>query len=285
MDEFEREKKRLKRRAEVGARKGKTAAWGTGVIAAAVIVAVVAALIVFWPRSDKKEEAWQAAQRFVEEQLTSPASVNYGPQRAQDVVEERGDDGFLVRGWVDSENVAGATVRREFRVWVKPGPAGEWECSSVDVWLPAARRIEHRTKCLNNLRTIAIAVQTWSLQYGESGLKYPPSLRSVYDDGQAKLPVFVCPASDTKVTPGHFVSDYESILDLADSQLTTLMVPDSRVLLAWDNTAGRHGGVCVVYFDGHPEFIKGDDKEAAMAKVRRKVNKWLRTFQENQQDD
>ncbi|MFO7899794.1 MAG: hypothetical protein R6V58_12140 [Planctomycetota bacterium] len=113
-----------------------------------------------------------------------------------------------------------------------------------------------KTDCKYNLRSIAQAVQTWSLQRGGSGAFYPPSLRAVYDAGIIETPdTFVCPFTDTEAVPGRFVSDYDSIFDLIGEKLPTSQVSDSLTPLAWDKPDNHENGMCVVYFDGHVVWL------------------------------
>lgn len=135
-----------------------------------------------------------------------------------------------------------------------------------------------KIRCKCNLMSLAQATQTWSLQYGNKGEFYPPSLRALYEDGVVEgTKAFVCPSSETEVRDGQFVSDYQCILDFVEGTVPTALVCDSTTPFAWDNTASRHGGVCVVYFDQHVDFIEGDD---ALEKVYGKVYKCLREYHE-----
>ncbi|MFW6158178.1 MAG: hypothetical protein ACOC8E_02335 [Planctomycetota bacterium] len=84
------------------------------------------------------------------------------------------------------------------------------------------------------------------------------SMRAVYDDGLFEdTGVFICPSSGTEAQVGRFVSEYECILDRVDEKIPTELVDDMTTPLAWDNTADRHDGVCVVYVDPRIHFITG----------------------------
>lgn len=67
---------------------------------------------------DKKLEAWVMTQEFVEDKLKSPGTANYGGifdgQHTDNVVTDLGNDRYLVRAWVDSQNSFGATLRTYF---------------------------------------------------------------------------------------------------------------------------------------------------------------------------
>ncbi len=131
--------------------------------------------------------------------------------------------------------------------------------------------------CRSNVREIARATQVWSVRYGGDGAYYPPSMRALYDDGVIEdIEAFFCPASDTEHQPEKIGADFECLLDIIDEKIPVRLVAESLTPLAWDNTANRHGGVYVVYFDQHVEFIGGDD---ALEQVHREVEEWLNTYE------
>lgn len=78
-------------------------------------------------RKDLSSEAWVMAQLFLEDHLKSPSTASYGWQTSDDCVTNLGDGVYQVKGWVDSQNSFGATVRTEFVVKVKDkGDGNTW---------------------------------------------------------------------------------------------------------------------------------------------------------------
>lgn len=71
-----------------------------------------------------KNGAWVFAQEFVKRSLKSPSTARFGStfgeyQNYEDCVTGLGDGEYLVKGWVDSQNSFGATVRSNFVLTVK----------------------------------------------------------------------------------------------------------------------------------------------------------------------
>ncbi|MFO7898826.1 MAG: hypothetical protein R6V58_07160 [Planctomycetota bacterium] len=134
-------------------------------------------------------------------------------------------------------------------------------------WEQRVRRPRHsvtKIRCKSNLRSLAQAAQTWSVQFGDSGKFYPPSLRELYDTGIVPaLQAFFCPATGRRPRRDakgrwQFETDYECALDLIPGKIPTDQVSDSLTPFAWDKP-GNHpdGVVVVVYFDQHIDFISG----------------------------
>ena len=71
------------------------------------------------PKTPGKIEAWVMAQQFVEDNLKSPGSADFGGvfndyQDPDDVVTDLGGGKFRVTAWVDAQNSFGATIRTAF---------------------------------------------------------------------------------------------------------------------------------------------------------------------------
>ena len=78
-------------------------------------------------RDSRTVEAWTMAQLFLEDHLKSPSTASYGWQTSDDCVTNLGDGVYQVKGWVDSQNGFGATVRMKFVVKVKDaGDGNTW---------------------------------------------------------------------------------------------------------------------------------------------------------------
>ena len=74
---------------------------------------------------NSKIEAWVVAQEFIKDYLKSPGTADWGSlwggdhQNPETCVTNMGFDTYQVRGWVDSQNSFGATVRTDFLLMVK----------------------------------------------------------------------------------------------------------------------------------------------------------------------
>ena len=103
-------------------------------------------------------------------------------------------------------------------------------------------------------------------------------MRALYDDGVIEdTRVFTCPATGIWPTPDEIADHYECLLDIVGEKIPTRLVTDkSAVPLAWDNTADRHNGIIVVYFDQRVMWYRDDD---ALEQVHREVEEWLRTYE------
>ena len=75
--------------------------------------------------TDERGEAWVAAKTFVTGSLKSPSTADFGSvwkgtvQNPETCVTNMGENRYRVRGWVDSQNSFGATVRTDFEVEVE----------------------------------------------------------------------------------------------------------------------------------------------------------------------
>jgi hypothetical protein len=77
--------------------------------------------------------AWVMAQEFVKRRLKAPGTADFGSvfkdyQNPDHVVTDLGSGKYKVRGWVDSQNGFGATVRSDFALTLhyEGGPEGTW---------------------------------------------------------------------------------------------------------------------------------------------------------------
>jgi len=92
--------------------------------------------------SDRRIEAWTMAERFVTERLKSPSTANFGGllsgnyQNPEECVTSLGQGEYRVKGWVDSQNAFGATVRTQFVLMVKDmGDNKTWQMVGEPVML------------------------------------------------------------------------------------------------------------------------------------------------------
>lgn len=76
-----------------------------------------------------KISAFAMAKKFVEQNLKSPGSAEYGWQRADECVTELGNGEYLVKGWVDAQNSFGAKIRNNFSLKLKYMGNYEWRCT------------------------------------------------------------------------------------------------------------------------------------------------------------
>jgi hypothetical protein len=78
-------------------------------------------------------DAWLMAKTFVERNLKSPSTASYGSVFGGDYQDPKrcvtylGENRFEVKGWVDSQNGFGATLRADFILTIKDRRDGTWE--------------------------------------------------------------------------------------------------------------------------------------------------------------
>ena len=139
--------------------------------------------------------------------------------------------------------------------------------------LPAlgrARDEARKVRGMSNLKQIAQATNMWLLRFGDN-TKYPRSLKALVDNRIITEPkLFLNPAGNTRLRPGQFVSDYESLMDRAGFQLTEAQVP-MTLPLAWDKRRIHPAGRNVVFFDAHVEFMP----EGRFQQTMRQVDAWI----------
>jgi len=81
---------------------------------------------------DKREEALVMAQQFIKDRLKSPSTASFGSffkgefQSAEKCVTPIENQEYIVRGWVDSQNSFGGTVRTNFMIRIKDKGSGKW---------------------------------------------------------------------------------------------------------------------------------------------------------------
>jgi len=76
-----------------------------------------------------KISAFVMAQKFVEQNLKSPGSAEYGWQTADECVTELGNGEYLVKGWVDAQNSFGAKIRNNFSLKLTYMGNDKWRCT------------------------------------------------------------------------------------------------------------------------------------------------------------
>lgn len=83
-------------------------------------------------QSERKGEAWVMAQQFVKDKLKSPGTADFGwLQTSEDTVQDLGGGKYRIRGWVDSQNTFGATVRTRFVCELKHAGGDRWELEGI----------------------------------------------------------------------------------------------------------------------------------------------------------
>lgn len=70
---------------------------------------------------DFKDEAWLFAEQEILKYLESPSSAEFGNQSRERVTKTETNQ-YIVTGWVDSKNGAGAKVRTEYGMTVRVDP-------------------------------------------------------------------------------------------------------------------------------------------------------------------
>lgn len=77
------------------------------------------------------EAAWMAT-NFVKDRLKAPATANFPSTYSDDIcIESLGQERYLVRGWVDSQNTFGANVRTRWVCVLRHAGGDRWRCESV----------------------------------------------------------------------------------------------------------------------------------------------------------
>ncbi|GAB3102221.1 hypothetical protein GCM10027159_27790 [Lysobacter terrae] len=76
-------------------------------------------------------EAWAYMEQFVKQRLKSPATADF-PFGGHRDVEALGDNRYLVRSYVDSQNSFGAQVRTHFSGVITETPTG-WKLESLEL--------------------------------------------------------------------------------------------------------------------------------------------------------
>lgn len=91
---------------------------------------------------DRKVEAWVMAQFYVKACLKSPGTADFGGlwggdyQNPKTHVSYLGNNEYLVRGWVDSQNAFGATVRTDFSLKLRDEGGYSWSLIEGPVMVP-----------------------------------------------------------------------------------------------------------------------------------------------------
>ena len=80
---------------------------------------------------DRQLTAWVNAVEFVTRKLKTPSTADFGGRffnggKAEDHVHSLGNNEYLVTGWLDAQNIFGATVRYEFTVMLRDNKDGTW---------------------------------------------------------------------------------------------------------------------------------------------------------------
>jgi len=140
--------------------------------------------------------------------------------------------------------------------------------------LQRARPQANSVRSRSNLTMIAKSAHTWLSRKGH-GQFYPPSLKSLFNDGViTERRTFVCPAdSEPRHEQGSFACDYDSLFDRAGSRISRQAI-QPELPLAWENRdfypllGDRRS---VVFFDGHTEFVTADRFRELM----KTADKWV----------
>jgi len=113
-----------------------------------------------------------------------------------------------------------------------------------------------KANCMSNLRQIGIAWMEYLDTIGNHRF-LPPDLKTLLDEGVVTEPrIFVCPSDDGVTVAGWYCS-YDSIFEMTDTKLTDRMPSDLPI--AWDKECFHGDGRCVLFKDGHVEFVREED--------------------------
>jgi len=113
-----------------------------------------------------------------------------------------------------------------------------------------------RANCMSNLRQIGIACMQYIDTIGKHRF-FPPDLKTLFDTEVVTEPlIFVCPSDDGVTVAGWYCS-YDCIFEMTDIKLTDRMPSDLPI--AWDKECFHGDGRCVLFKDGHVEFVREAD--------------------------
>jgi hypothetical protein len=91
-------------------------------------------------QASRKAEAWIVAKQCIEKQLKAPSTANWGSivkgthQSPDQCVTVLGDDKYLCKGWVDSQNSFGAMIRTHFECTAQYKGDDRWTIVDVRTW-------------------------------------------------------------------------------------------------------------------------------------------------------
>lgn len=151
--------------------------------------------------------------------------------------------------------------------------------------LARLRESTFRSKCMCNVGVIAMEANQWLSKCG-NGKYLPPSQEALVDKEMLDPMVYICRSTGTKLEPGKFVTDYESILDMASAVarpeaaghpemgcgLTAEMLAGAPIV--WDKKGNHADGRNVAYLDQAVEFVPEEQFEAkVMKRVREALEK------------
>jgi prepilin-type processing-associated H-X9-DG protein len=116
--------------------------------------------------------------------------------------------------------------------------------------VPAMKEEASKTECLNNLRQIGIACQSYAADHDGA---FPERLSQLYEAGLVSgLDVFVCPSTGAKIgSPQEIDSKTSYEYRGASLDPRTLREPTYQVILACDKDGNHRRGKNILYADGH----------------------------------
>ena len=136
-----------------------------------------------------------------------------------------------------------------------------------------ARTVAVTARGGSRLIQIGHGILLWTTIKGDHRF-YPPSLQALLDDDVLPNPsLFIHPGGDSKLQPGQFVCDFDSLLDLATRAGVRLTVDNvgPELMMAWDKRQFVPGGRSVNFADGHVRFLP----EAEFQRRLEELKRWL----------
>lgn len=122
-------------------------------------------------------------------------------------------------------------------------------------------RIEsHVAECSSNMRQIGLAMMMYANEFGG---KFPDSLHEILEKEDITAEVFVCPSTNdsrairptTQATLDQFDQAGHCSYIYLGKGLTNQC--DPRTVVLYEPSSNHHGGLNVLFADGHAEFFSG----------------------------
>lgn len=146
--------------------------------------------------------------------------------------------------------------------YVSVGSGGGWTAAAapaaigVSILLPSlsrARELAKRTVCMSNLRGIGQGCHIYANDHND---KFPDDFAALVKEGMCTPGMFVCPSS------GEVEADPDDFLTGKNPKVSYVLIKgqstnrDVRNVLAYEPLENHHEGGCILFLDGHAEFVK-----------------------------
>ncbi len=119
-------------------------------------------------------------------------------------------------------------------------------------------------ECSSNLKAIGGVL---TARGARKKLQTPPSLESIAGPRGARRRCFVCPATGSKLDPGVFPRDYDSLMERAGRSVSLSGLDGSQIPLVWDREPVHDGKRNVLFADGGIQTLGKEKFEAALRRI------------------